>query len=180
MPEPDPRVAERLLPIVYEELRRLAAAHLARDRAGQTLQATDLVHEAYLRLLGSENGPESQWNGRAHFFGAAARAMRRILVDRARARGAAKRGGNWRRVEANWHELHLEDVPPEIIDLDEALERFRAEDPLKADLVELRFFGGLNLEEACAILGISPATAKRHWAYARAWLYNAMQDQPES
>jgi len=167
----DPQASEQLLPLVYDELRRLADARLAREAPGQTLQATALVHEAWLRLAGDE---EPSWDGRAHFFGAAAEAMRRILIDRARAKGTAKRGGSWRRVSLDPAALDLAEVPVELLDLDEALERFAAEDALKARLVELRFFGGLNMAQAAELLGISTATATRHWAYARAWLHHAM------
>jgi RNA polymerase sigma factor (TIGR02999 family) len=172
----DAGAAERLLPLVYDELRALAEQRLARERSGQTLQATALVHEAYLRLLGPDETDHARWEGRGHFFGAAAEAMRRILIDRARARGAAKRGGDARRIRLDPAALTLDAVPPEIVDLDDALTRLAAEDPAKADLVKLRFFGGLTLKQAAAVLGISPTTADRHWAYARAWLYAELGD----
>ncbi len=169
--EADEAAAAELLPLIYGELRRLAEARMAGEKPGQTLQATALVHEAYLRLVGDE----LSWDGRAHFFGAAAEAMRRILIDRARAKGTAKRGGSWRRVALDPAALTLDEVPAELLDLDEALERFAAEDPLKARLVELRFFGGLSMAEAAGLLGISTATATRHWAFARAWLYREIK-----
>jgi len=170
----DARASEDLLPAVYDELRALADARLARERPGQTLQATALVHEAYLRLVGPDPRAPSPWDGRAHFFAAAAEAMRRILIDRARARGAVKRGGPIKRARLDPAALTLDSVPPEILDLDEALGRLAREDPAKADLVKLRFFAGLTMDQAAAALGISPATADRHWAYARAWLYDAL------
>jgi RNA polymerase sigma factor (TIGR02999 family) len=170
----DPRAAAELLPLVYEELRRLAEARLARERAGQTLQATALVHEAYLRLVGPGEESNGGWDSRGHFFAAAAEAMRRILIDRARARGAVKRGGSARQLTLNPDLLRLDSVPSEITDLDEALTRLEAEDPQKAALVKLRFFGGLTLKQAAAALGLPSTTADRHWAYARAWLYQAL------
>lgn len=172
----DRAAAAELLPLVYAELRDLAAQRLAHERPGQTLQATALVHEAYLRLLGPQGRSAHGWQGRGHFFAAAAEAMRRILVDRARARGAVKRGGGLRRLTLDPDAVLLEPVPAEVLDLDEALTRLAAEDATKAELVKLRFFGGLTLEEASAALGISPTTADRHWAYARAWLFDALSD----
>lgn len=169
----DRRAAEALLPLVYDELRRLAAARMAGERAGHSLQATALVHEAYLRLVGPD-GEDRGWDGRAHFFGAAAEAMRRILIDHARARGTAKRGGGARRLTLDPSSLSVDTAPPELVDLDEALRRFEAVDPDKAMLVKLRVFGGLTLPQAAAAMNISPSTADRHWAYARAWLYNAL------
>src|SRR5262245_13530802 len=173
----DPGAAAELLPLVYDELRRLAAGHLARERPGQTLQATALVHEAYLRLVGPD--PGRPWNGRGHFFAAAAEAMRRILVEAARRKGRERHGGGRRRVA-------LDDAPPDpngraddLLALDDALAALAAEDPAKAELVKLRYFAGLTLEEAAACRGISLATAKRHWAVARAWLYDALRpDDP--
>ena len=169
----DAEAAASLLPLIYEELRGLAAARLRGDRAGQSLEATALVHEAYLRLLGPD-GAEADWEGRAHFFAAAAEAMRRILIDRARARGSAKRGGSWRRLETDLSRMSVDDVPAELVDLDAALTSFKQEDPEKAALVELRFFAGLSNDQAASVLGISTATATRHWAYARAWLYDRL------
>lgn len=173
----DPHAAKRLLPLVYDELRLLASQRLAGERAGQTLQATALVHEAYLRLVGDES---AKWNSRGHFFAAAARAMRRILIDRARGKQRDKRGGEFRRVDLNAADLVMDSVPQEIIDLDDALKRLAAEDKTKADLVELRFFAGMTLREAADFLGISIATADRYWAYARAWLFDELRPESEN
>jgi RNA polymerase sigma factor (TIGR02999 family) len=167
----DPRASEDLLPLVYDELRKLAARQLAAEKPGQTLQATALVHEAYLRLVGGD--PGQPWNGRGHFFGAAAEAMRRILVDAARRKGRVKHGGGRRRVDP----AALEAAPApgdDVLAVSDALDRLAAEDPAKAELVKLRYFAGLTLEEAAACQGISLATAKRRWAVARAWLYDAL------
>src|SRR5262245_43509533 len=165
----DRQALERLLPLVYDELRRLAATNLAREAPGQTLQATALVHEAYLRLVG---GGEPRFETRGHFFTAAAEAMRRILIDRARSKGRVKRGGSARRLELN--ELDLASPPPDddLLALDEALEKLEQEDRIKAELVKLRFFAGLSVEQAAAALGISRATADRYWSFARAWLFH--------
>jgi RNA polymerase sigma factor (TIGR02999 family) len=171
----DPKAAADLLPLVYDELRKLAARELAAEKPGQTLQATALVHEAYLRLVGT--GPGPGWNGRGHFFGAAARAMRQVLVDAARAKAADKRGGDRLRVSLDEASgLATPDGPPadDLLALDEALAALEAEDPRKARLVELRYFAGLSVEDAAAALGISPATAKRDWTYARSWLYGRL------
>jgi RNA polymerase sigma factor (TIGR02999 family) len=165
----DPRAAEQLLPLVYDELRKLAAQRLTQERPGQTLQATALVHEAYLRLVGSN--AERRWDSRGHFFAAAAEAMRRILIDRARQQHSAKRGGRRARLPCNFDELAAPEFSDDAIALDEALTRLAEEEPRKAKLVELRFFAGLSLDEAAATLGISPATADRDWAFARAWLF---------
>lgn len=164
----DPQAAEELLPLVYEELRHLAAAKMARESTGQTLQATALVHEAWLRLAGADE--RRAWDGRRHFFGAAAEAMRRILVDRARRRLAAKRGGGAESVPAD--ELELPAVAPDeqLLRVDDALEKFARIDPRKAELVKLRYFVGMSFEEAASALGIAVPTAKQWWAYARAWL----------
>lgn len=170
----DPRAAAELLPLVYEELRRLADDRLALEQPGQTLQATALVHEAYLRLVGPDRAGEKGWDGRGHFFAAAAEAMRRILIDRARARGAVKRGGSARRLTLDPAMLSLDSIPSEIADLDEALTRLEAEDPQKAALVKLRFYGGLTLKQAATALGLAPTSADRHWSYARAWLYREL------
>jgi len=164
-----------LLPLVYDELRTLADRHLRREAPGATLQATALVHEAYLRLLGPAGDDSRGWDGRGHFFAAAAEAMRRILVERARTRGALKRGGGWRRLNLDRPDILVDDVPAELLDLSDALDRLAAESPEKAELVKLRFFGGLTLPQAAAALGISPSTADRAWAYARAWLFAAME-----
>lgn len=163
----DPSAAEQLLPLVYEELRKLAAAKLARENPGQTLQATALVHEAYLRLVGDE---AKQWNSRGHFFGAAAEAMRRILVENARSKGRDKRGGDWRRVDFEDLDLSTSVTPDQLLSMNEAMDRLSAEDQLAADLVKLKYFAGLGLTQAASALGISIATAYRHWAFARAWL----------
>ncbi len=170
----DVRAVDELLPIVYNELRALAEHRMASESPGQTLQATALVHEAYLRLLGDDEAGR-QWENKGHFFAAAAEAMRRILIDRARAKGAVKRGGGRARVSLVADQLKLDAVPQEILDLDEALGRLAEEDPAKADLVKLRFFAGLSLPQAATVLGISSTTADRHWAYARAWLYNELR-----
>ena len=149
--EGDPRAAEQLLPLLYDELRKLAAQMLTQERPGQTLQATALVHEAYVRLVGGEaapSGAEVRWENRRHFFGAAAEAMRRILIDRVRNRGRVKRGGGWRRLQLDEIDLSVQEPPAELLDLDEALEELAQEDPLSADLVKLRFFAGLTLEDA--------------------------------
>ncbi|HMN96290.1 MAG TPA: sigma-70 family RNA polymerase sigma factor [Phycisphaerales bacterium] len=179
----DPRASSELLPLVYRELRALAAQRMRSERSGHTLQATVLVHEAYIRLVQptganageGDVGGASKWDGRRHFFAAAAEAMRRILIDHARAKGASKRGGGARRISLDaMVEVSL--APETVLDLDAALGRFAAEEPEKAELVKLRFFGGLTLPQAAEMLGISRATASRHWAYARAWLFAAMDD----
>jgi RNA polymerase sigma factor (TIGR02999 family) len=178
--EGDSRAAERLLPLVYEELRRLAAQRVALEKPGQTLQATALVHEAYLRLLGGAS--PQQWDGRGHFFAAAAEAMRRILIDQARRKKSEKAGGQMRRVELNDDALAApsdEQDPDQLLALDEALRQFEIEDPLKAQLVKLRYFAGLPLVDAAAAMGISLATAKRHWVYARSWLYGRVSQRSE-
>ncbi|MHC4549455.1 MAG: ECF-type sigma factor [Planctomycetota bacterium] len=167
----DERAADRLLTAVYAELRGLAARRLAREPPGQTLQATALVHEAYLRLVGDE---EADWQNRAHFFAAAAEAMRRILVERARRKARLKHGGGRARQDLDEADLVVLPVPVDLLALDEALGRLAQEDPVKAELVKLRFFAGLEVAEAARVLGISRATADRHWAYARAWLYDTM------
>ncbi|WP_152054429.1 sigma-70 family RNA polymerase sigma factor [Tautonia marina] len=163
----DPRAVERLLPLVYDELRRLAARQLAREAPGQTLQPTALVHEAYLRLIGPS---QVGWEGRGHFYAAAAEAMRRVLVDAARRRQSLRRGGELRRRELLDGDLKIEPDSDNILDLDEALTRLRAEDPRAAELVTLRVFSGMTIEEVAQVLAISPRTANRTWAYARAWL----------
>ena len=170
----DPRAAEELLPLVYDELRKLAAHKLAQEKPGQTLQATALVHEAYLRLLDGEHVDD--WNSRGHFFAAAAEAMRRILVDNARRKRRPKHGGDQKRLALDSIALPVEDRFHDLLDLDAALTRFATQEPLKAELVKLRYFAGLSVEETAACLGISPVTAKRYWAVARAWLFAALSD----
>jgi RNA polymerase sigma factor (TIGR02999 family) len=169
----DPHAADQLLPLVYEELRRLAADKLAHEKPGQTLNATALVHEAYLRLVDVERAP--YWNSRAHFLGAAAEAMRRILVDKARRKRRLKHGGNRQRVELD-EELPAPEDHEDMLALDEALTKLAAKDPTKAQLVKLRYFAGLTLDEAAKCLDISLATAKRYWAMARAWLFVALSE----
>lgn len=168
----DPRAAEQLLPLVYDELRRLAALKLAQEQPGQTLQATALVHEAYVRLV--EGDAAQQWNSRGHFFGAAAEAMRRILVENARRKRSLKHGGELRRDDLDLSQLAAPELVEDLLALDEALNRLSEQDPVKAELVKLRHFGGLTIEEAAQALGISTTTANRYWAYARAWLHLAM------
>ncbi|MCK6484080.1 MAG: sigma-70 family RNA polymerase sigma factor [Phycisphaerae bacterium] len=170
----DAEASKTLLPLVYDELRKLAAQRMKEEAAGHTLQATALVHEAYLRLVGSRDKQGKSWDSRGHFFAAAAEAMRRILIDRARAKGAQKRSGNPARLRLGQDPLKSVEQSAELLDLDAALQKLAGEDPVKAELVKLRFFAGLTLEEAGRILGISPATADRHWSYARAWLYHEM------
>jgi RNA polymerase sigma factor (TIGR02999 family) len=173
----DPRAAEQLLPLVYDELRKLAAQKLAQEKPGQTLQATALVHEAYLRLVDVPTAPH--WHGRGHFFAAAAEAMRRILIDNARRKRRPKHGGDRRRVDLD-DAPDLADPHDALLALDEALGKLAEQEPAKAELVKLRYFAGLSLEEAAACLRISPATAKRHWAVARAWLFAALSEPDES
>jgi RNA polymerase sigma factor (TIGR02999 family) len=174
----DPRAAEDLLPLVYDELRKLAARELAKEKPGQTLQATALVHEAYVRLVGS--GPMARvWSGRNHFLVAAAEAMRRVLIENARRKNAEKRGGNLRRLALDSVDKQADDngaPADDLFALDDALTRLAEEDPAKAKLVKLRYFAGLSVEEAASVLGISRATAARHWDYARSWLYCALCD----
>ena len=171
----DPSAAEQLLPLLYDELRKLAADRLAQEKPGQTLQPTALVHEAYVRLV---DGEESQhWNSRGHFFGAAAEAMRRILVENARSRASLKRGGDYQRIDYPDLPDDSNNDQVDLVALDEALEKLELEHPEKAKVVKLRFFAGCTLEETAQILGISRATAQRHWVYARAWLYGKM-DKP--
>jgi RNA polymerase sigma factor (TIGR02999 family) len=165
----DPRAAEQLLPLVYDELRKLAAQKLAQEKPGQTLQATALVHEAYLRLVGGQKSPG--WDSRGHFFAAAAQAMRRILLNRARDKRRVKRGGERRRIDLDKIEIALDTPDEELIALDDALSQLAVEDPDAARLVHLRFFAGLTLRDIAASLGPALRTAERQWAYARAWLY---------
>jgi RNA polymerase sigma factor (TIGR02999 family) len=165
----DTHAAEELLPLVYDELRQLAAHRLAQEKPGQTLQATALVHDAYLRLVGGQK--VRRWDSRGHFFAAAAEAMRRILINRARDQKRAKRGGERRRVEFDRIEIALDTSDEQLIALDEALTQLSAEDPDAARLVNLRFFAGLTLKDAARSLGLARRTAERQWTYARAWLY---------
>ncbi len=165
----DVKAADDLLPVVYEELRLLAAQKMAQELPGQTLQATALVHEAYIRLVGED---AQNWRSRGHFFTTAAEAMRRILIDNARRKKTLKHGGNRRRVDLDKNALNFDDAYPvdDLIALDEALTRLSDEDQTKAKVVKLRYFAGMGIEQTAEILGISPTTAKRYWAYARAWL----------
>ena len=167
----DPQAASQLLPLVYDELRKLAAQKLAQEKPGQTLQATALVHEAYLRLVGEDR--QQSFQDRGHFFAAAATAMRRILIDGARRKLTQKRGGGFERHDLDGIAASQPDA--ELLALDEALQKLAEADPLKAKLVELRYFVGLTGEQAAEVLGISPTTADRHWAYARAWLRRAVE-----
>jgi len=169
----DAQAAEELLPLVYDELRKLAARRMAQEAPGQTLQATALVHEAYVRLVDVEKA--QHWDSRRHFFAAAAEAMRRILVENARRKGRKKRGGEYERVDLREADLVVTVPDDKLLAVDEALQQLAEESPQKAELVKLRFFAGLTLEEAAETLGISRTTASRHWAYARAWLYERVQ-----
>ena len=164
----DPGAAEQLLPLVYDELRKLAAQRLAQEKPGQTLQATALVHDAYLRLVGPEDG--RSWDGRGHFFAAAAEAMRRILVESARRRACVRHGGGWERVDLDATALVAPEAGDDLLALDEALTRLASEDPLCADLVKLRYFAGLTIPQAAELLGVSPRKADFVWSFARAWL----------
>jgi RNA polymerase sigma factor (TIGR02999 family) len=170
----DPTTAEQLLPLVYDELRRLAARRLAQEKSDQTLQATALVHEAYLRLVGPQ---DPGWNGRSHFFAAAAEAMRRILVERARRKKRHKHGGERRRLSLEAAESLVQAPSEDLLALDEALTRLAAHDPIRAEVVKLRFFAGLPMPEIARSLDISLATAERYWTYARLWLYAELTDE---
>lgn len=167
----DSAATDALFPVVYSELRALAARHLAEERVGHTLQPTALVHEAYLRLVGPDQGA---WQNRAHFFGAAATAIRRILIEHARGRGRAKRGGGASRESLDGLESSTPGLDIDLLDLHESLERLEAVDAAKARTVELRYFGGLSLEETALVLGVSVPTVSRHWEFARAWLHRDM------
>ncbi len=169
----DSRAAEQLLPLVYEELRKLAAARLAREKPGQSLQATELVHEAYLRLVLDEQA--SNWNGRGHFFAAAAEAMRRILVEGARRRRQMKRGGDLVRIDLDAANAVSQITPDQLLMLDESLGVLEGHDPAAAGVFKLRYFTGCSVEEAADLLGMSRATAYRHWTFARAWLLNQLR-----
>jgi RNA polymerase sigma factor (TIGR02999 family) len=169
----DAKAADELLPLVYEELRRLAACRMANEAAGHTLQPTALVHEAWLRLAGSD--ANVQFANRAHFFAAAAEAMRRILIDRARRKGAGKRGGDWQRVDLDKVEIAAEAADDTLLLVNESLEKLTQEDANAAEIAKLRFFGGLTLEEAAQVLGVTERTANRYWAFARVWLFDEMR-----
>jgi len=173
----DAKATDELLPLVYEELRLLAARKLSHEAPGQTLQATALVHEAYIRLVGDE--PQS-WSGRGHFFAAAAEAMRRILVETARRKHRLKHGGGRQRLEMDELDCVAEQLPEDLLALDEALAKLCEREPLKADLVKLRYFAGLTAEQAAEALNISKATADRYWAYARAWLYDEIRQTDDT
>jgi RNA polymerase sigma factor (TIGR02999 family) len=168
----DPQAAEQLLPLVYDELRKLAAQKLVNEKPGQTLQATALVHDAYIKLVGGVQSP--RWDSRGHFFAAAAEAMRRILVDNARRKQRVKHGGGRERIGLDDAALAIEGPSDDLLALDDALARLDQEDHVKAELVKLRYFAGLTLEEAGRMLGVSAATADRQWAFARAWLYREL------
>lgn len=174
----DPNAASELLPLVYNELRKLAAARMTNEAAGHTLQPTVLVHEAWLRLTGDE--PNVHFANRAHFFAAAAEAMRRILVDHARRKATGKRGGGWERLNLDQVEIAADADDDTLLLVNESLEKLAREEPKAAEIVKLRFFAGLTLEEAGQVLGFTERTAKRHWAFARAWLYDAMKTARES
>jgi RNA polymerase sigma factor (TIGR02999 family) len=174
----DPHAADQLLPLVYQELRALAAQKIAHEKPGHTLQATALVHEAYLRLVVGEADASADgrhWDGRRHFFAAAAEAMRRILLDRARAKRRLKRGGDWRRIRLDQIDLPVEQAPEDLLALDQALAKLAQEDALCAELVKLRFFAGLTLADAASTLGIARRSADRYWAFARSWLYDELK-----
>jgi RNA polymerase sigma factor (TIGR02999 family) len=173
----DPHAAEQLLPLVYEELRKLAAQKLAQERLGQTLEATALVHEAYLRLVDADQA--RRWDSRGHFFAAAAEAMRRILIDNARRKERSKRGGGRKRVDLESADLVATSSPDELLLLNDALDKLATEEPDAARLVQLRYFTGISVEEAAQVLGISRSTAYERWAYARAWLHCELQGKPD-
>ena len=173
----DPNAASELLPLVYDELRKLAGARMANEGASHTLQPTALVHEAWMRL--TDNDPNTQFANRAHFFAVAAEAMRRILIDRARRKSADKRGGGWERIDLEKVEIATDANDDTLLLLNESLDKLAKEEPEAAEIVKLRFFAGLTLEEAGQLLGFTARTAKRRWAFARAWLYDAMKNAVE-
>jgi RNA polymerase sigma factor (TIGR02999 family) len=178
----DPHAAEQLLPLVYDELRKLAAQKLAQEKPGQTLEATALVHEAYLRLVGNKDDSPRQdrgWDGCGHFFAAAAEAMRRILIDRAREKRADKRGGTRTRVDIDAMDVVIEAAPDQFLAIDDALSKLARVDSAAAKLVELRYFAGMTVEQAAKVLGMSIPTAYRNWKYARAWLHNELLGSAE-
>jgi RNA polymerase sigma factor (TIGR02999 family) len=170
------KAAQELLPLVYGELRRLAAAKMATEQPGQTLQPTALVHEAWLRLLGSE-GEQQSWEGRGHFFAVAAESMRRILIDRSRRKASLKRGGRPPLEELDESQIETDAPSDELLAVHEALDQLQAEDPLAAKVVKLRYFVGMTIPEVADVLGIAPRTVDRHWLFARAWLKRALRDQ---
>lgn len=172
----DPHAAAELLPLVYAELRKLAAEKMAKEKPGQTLQATALVHEAYLRLVQGEKS--QRWDSRGHFFAAAAEAMRRILIDAARSKASCKRGGAWKRIDLNRADLASLAAPDDLVTLDDTLEKLARSDPNAAQLVKLHFFAGLSVDQAGELLGFSRSTAYERWTFARAWLHSELQDQP--
>jgi len=169
----EPQAAEQLLPLVYDELRKLATARMAQEKPGQTLQATALVHEAWLRLAGSEQPPA--WNSRGHFFGAAAEAMRRILVDRARQKARIRHGGTLERVDLEHVTLATEDSSDTVLAMHDALDALTRESPQKAEIVKLHYFAGMGYPEIAQALGLSLSTVERHWAYARSWLHRELK-----
>jgi RNA polymerase sigma factor (TIGR02999 family) len=170
----DPSAAEQLLPLVYDELRKLAVQRMAEERADHTLQPTALVHEAYLRLVEGAQ-PHARWDSRGHFFAAAAEAMRRILVDAARARSARKRGGAWKRIDLNSVDLAQRAAPDDLLELDDTLDKLARQDPVASQIVKLRFFAGLSIDQAAEMLGLSRTTAYERWTFARAWLYSELK-----
>ncbi len=170
----DPSAAKQLLPLVYDELRKLAAVKMAQEKPGQTLQATALVHEAYMRMVNVEKA--QQWNSRGHFFGAAAEAMRRILVENARRRNSPKRGGDWDRQDWSTSRLVAPELSDNLIALDEALDNLAKEDPPSAELVKLRYFAGLTVKQAAEVMGVSSRKADFIWSYARAWLRKEIEE----
>jgi RNA polymerase sigma factor (TIGR02999 family) len=173
----DPDAAEQLLPLVYEELRQLAAQKMAQEAPGQTLQPTALVHEAYLRLVGGDR--EKPWDGRGHFFAAAAEAMRRILVENARRKKRLRHGGGRKQLEVDAMDLAADAADERLLALDEAMTKLAAEEPTVAEVVKLRYFAGFTIEQTAEALGISVRTANRHWAYARAWLHQQLEPSGE-
>ena len=175
----DPHAAAQLLPLVYEELRKLAAHRLAQEKLGQTLQATALVHEAYLRLVEVDSARAQQFSGRGHFFAAAAEAMRRILIEAARRKARVKRGGGVKRVDLDADDLATQAPPDTLLIIDDAITALAVEDPRAAELVKLRYFAGLSVEEAAEFIGLSRSTAYEHWSYARAWLLCRLEDRPD-
>jgi RNA polymerase sigma factor (TIGR02999 family) len=168
----DPRAADKLLPLVYQELRQLAAHKMAQEKPGHTLQPTALVHEAWLRIVGNEN---KAWDGRAHFFGAAAEAMRRILIENVRRKAALRHGGGQQRIDIGEVDFAAPDADDQLLAVDEALDKFGREHKVQSELVKLRYFVGMTLKEAAEVLEISEATANRYWAYARAWLFQEIR-----